>query len=66
MPRRAKYTALPAEPNEDILTARHKQQDDDFCRALLTAVYAGTESCEVGVSTKPGTKIPIFNYKRPD
>jgi hypothetical protein len=66
MPRRAKYTALPAEANEEIQAVRHRQQDDDFCRALLAAVYAGTESCEVGVSTKPGTKIPIFNYKPSD
>ena len=44
----------------------HRKQDDDFCRALRAALYAGTESCPVGVSNEPGTKKPILNYHRPD
>ena len=45
---------------------RNRQQDEDFRRAVLAAVYAGTESCRVGVSKEPGTKKPIFKYQPPD
>jgi hypothetical protein len=44
---------------------RHQQQDEDFCRALRDAIYAGKESCPLGVSTEPGTKKPIWNYHPP-
>jgi hypothetical protein len=66
MPRRAKYTAFPAELNEEVMAARHRQQDDDFCRALLAAIYAEKEACRVGVCTEPGTKKPILNYHPSD
>ena len=49
--------------NEDVRFLRNRQQDDDFCRALRAALYAGKESCRLGVSTEPGTKKPIFNYQ---
>ena len=52
--------------NEDVRAARHRQQDDDFCRALRAALWAGKESCPVGVSTEPGTKKPILNYQPPN
>jgi len=52
--------------NEDVRAARHRQQDDDFCRALRAALWAGTESCPEGVSTEPGTKKPVLHYHRPD
>jgi hypothetical protein len=45
---------------------RNRKQDDDFCRALRTALWAGKESCPVGVSTEPGTKKPVLHYHRPD
>jgi hypothetical protein len=45
-----------------VLLFRNQQQDEDFCRALRDAIYAGIESCAVGVSTEPGTKKPIWNY----
>jgi len=48
------------------IAVRNQQQDQDFCRALHDAIYAGRESCPVGVSTEPGTKKPILNYNRPD
>jgi hypothetical protein len=51
---------------EEFRAARQREQDEVFRRALLAAVYAGTESCPVGVSTEPGTKKPILNYHRPD
>jgi hypothetical protein len=44
------------------IAVRNQQQDEDFCRALRDAIYAGIESCAVGVSTEPGTKKPIWNY----
>jgi hypothetical protein len=52
--------------NEDVRDERNRKQDDDFCRALRAAIYAGTESCPVSASTQPGTKKPILNYHRPD
>jgi hypothetical protein len=51
--------------NEDRVE-RNRRQDDDFCRALRAALYAGTESCPQRVNTEPGTKKPIFNYQPPD
>ena len=62
MLRQTKYTPLLAEASEEIMAARYQQQDEDFCRALRDAIYAGIESCAVGVSTEPGTKKPIWNY----
>jgi hypothetical protein len=61
-----KRSPLEAEVAEEIRAARHRQQDEDFRRALLGAVYAGTESCPLSVSTEPSTKKPILNYRRPD
>jgi hypothetical protein len=52
--------------NEDVRFLRNQQQDDDFCRALRAALWAGKESCREGVSTDPCTKKPIFNYQPPD
>jgi hypothetical protein len=52
--------------NEDIRFERYRRQDDDFCRALRAALYAGKESCRIGVRTEPGTKKPILNYQPPD
>jgi hypothetical protein len=52
--------------NEDIRSERNSRQDDDFCRALRAALWAGKESCREGVSTEPGTKNPIFNYQPPE
>jgi hypothetical protein len=51
--------------DEDTRAERHRQQDDDFCRSLRAALYAGTETCPQKVSTKPGTKKPIWNYHPP-
>jgi hypothetical protein len=52
--------------NEEVRFERNRQQDDDFCRALRAALYAGKEMCRLGVSTEPGTKKPVFNYQPPD
>jgi hypothetical protein len=52
--------------NEDARLLKNHQQDQDFCRALRNAIYAGTESCPLSVSTEPGTKKPILNYRRPE
>jgi hypothetical protein len=52
--------------SEEVRAARNRQQDEDFRRALLAAVYAGTESCPLSVSTEPGTKKPMLNYHQPD
>jgi hypothetical protein len=52
--------------NEEVRLIKNQQQNDDFCRALRSALYARTESCAEGVSTEPGTKKPILNYQRPD
>jgi hypothetical protein len=52
--------------NEEVRFERNRQQDDDFCRALRAALYAGKETCRLGVSTDPGTKKPILNYQPPD
>jgi hypothetical protein len=66
MLRQRKYTPLLAEASEEIMAARHQQQDEDFCRALRAAIYSGAESCPLGVSTEPGTKKPIWNYHPPE
>ena len=63
---RAKRSPLEAEVAEELRAARHRQQNENFRRALFAAVYAGTESCSLSVSTEPGTKKPILNYQRPD
>jgi hypothetical protein len=52
--------------NEEVRFERNRQQDDDFCRALRAALYAGKETCRLGVSTEPGTKKPILKYQPPD
>jgi hypothetical protein len=49
-----------------VLLFRNQQQDEDFCRALRDAIYAGIESCAVGVSTEPGTKKPISIFQLRD
>jgi hypothetical protein len=66
MRRQAKHTALPAEANEEVMAARNRMQDDDFCRALRAALYARKETCPIGVSTEPGTKNPIINFRLRD
>jgi hypothetical protein len=48
------------------MVRNNREQDDDFCRALRAALWAGKESCPVGVSTEPSTKKPILNYHRRD
>ena len=45
--------------------ARLREQDDEFCRRLRTAIEMGNEFCPTGVSTKPCTSRPILNYARP-
>jgi len=55
-----------ADKNEEVRSDRNRRQDDDFCRALRAALWAGKESCPVGVSTEPGTKKPILHYHRSD
>ena len=50
---------------DDDISANRKQ-DDNFCRALRAALWAGTESCPVGTSTAPSTKKPLLNYHPPD
>jgi plasmid stability protein len=67
MPGWRKNTALDSEvANEQVRAARHRQQDDDFCRALRAALWAEKESCPEGVSTEPGTKNPIINFRLRD
>jgi len=44
---------------------RFQEQDNEFCRRLLAAIYLGRESCPVGVVTQPGTKKPSF-FSPPD
>jgi hypothetical protein len=44
--------------SEDARLLKNQQQDQDFCRALRNAIYAGMESCPLSVSTEPGTKSP--------
>ena len=53
-------------PTEELMAYNHRMQDDAFCQALRAALSAGKESCAQGVSTKPGTEKPIFNYQRSD
>jgi hypothetical protein len=38
--------------------------DQAFCKRMLDAIGAGLEFCPTGVSTIPGTKHPITNYRR--
>jgi hypothetical protein len=38
--------------------------DRAFCKRMLDAIGAGLELCPTGVSTAPGTKHPITNYRR--
>jgi hypothetical protein len=64
MPRSISFDADAA--SEEVRAARHRQQDENFRRALLAAVYAGTETCPLSVSTEPGTKKPMLNYQRLD
>jgi hypothetical protein len=52
--------------NEEVRLIKNQQQDEDFRRALLAAIYAEKEACHVGVCTEPGTKKPIFNYQLPN
>jgi hypothetical protein len=49
---------------EDI--SANRMQDENFCRALRAALWAGTEFCPEGVSKAPSTKKPILNYHPPD
>jgi hypothetical protein len=41
-------------------TASLREQDDEFCKMLRAAIEGGRESCPVGVSTRPGTKKPVW------
>jgi hypothetical protein len=40
--------------------------DRAFCERMLAAIAAGLECCPRRVSTAPGTRHPIVNYRRPD
>ena len=40
--------------------------DRAFCERMLDAIAAGLEFCPKRVSTTPGTRHPIVNYRRPD
>jgi hypothetical protein len=44
--------------------AHLRDQDDEFCRRMLAAIARGSETCPTEVSTKPGTKNPL--YIRPE
>jgi len=46
--------------DEDLMVRINREQDDEFCRKLQAALWAGKETCPVGVSTEPGTKKPIL------
>jgi hypothetical protein len=50
----------------DLMVRINREQDDEFCRKLRTALWAGKETCPIGVSTEPGTKKPTLNYRRPE
>jgi len=39
--------------------------DRAFCKRMLDAIDAGLEWRPKRVSTSPGTKHPLFNYRRP-
>jgi len=43
-----------------------RKQDDEFCRRLRIAIEMGSESCPTAVGTKPCTRRPILNYRRPN
>jgi hypothetical protein len=47
---------------DDVLDAMNQA----FCERMLEAIAAGLERCPRGVSTTPGTKHPVVNYRRPD
>jgi hypothetical protein len=51
---------------EERLVCTLQQQDEDFCQALRAALYAGKESCPIGVRREPSTKKPILNYQPSD
>ena len=55
-----------ASKNEEVRSERNRRQDDDFCRALRAALFAGKESCRIGVSAERRTKKPILRYRRPE
>jgi hypothetical protein len=55
-----------ADKNEEVRSDRNRRQDDDFCRALRAALWAGKESCPERVSTEPGTRKPVLHYRRLD
>jgi hypothetical protein len=40
--------------------------DRAFCERMLDAIDAGLECCPKRVSTTPGARHPIVNYRRPD
>lgn len=46
--------------DEDLMVQINREQDDEFCQKLRAALWAGKETCPVGVSTEPGTKRPIL------
>ena len=46
--------------DEDLMVQINREQDDEFCRKLRAALWAGKETCPVGVTTEPGTKRPIL------
>jgi hypothetical protein len=48
--------------NDDSIDA----MDRAFCKRMLDAIAAGLEFCPKGVSTRPGTRHPIVNYRPPD
>jgi hypothetical protein len=50
------YGAWPAEQRE--------AQDAAFRSAMERAIAAGEEHCATQVSTAPGTRCPITNYRR--
>ena len=46
--------------DEDLMGRINREQDDEFCRKLRAALWAGKETCSLGVSTEHGTKRPIL------
>jgi hypothetical protein len=40
--------------------------NEAFRQTLMDAVPAGAERCLVGISTKAGTRHPLYGYRRPD
>ena len=39
--------------DEDLMVRINREQDDEFCQKLRAALWAGKETCPVGVSTEP-------------